>query len=873
MWRGLRSDAHRPTSDEIARELRDHLELEAQEIGARGVDATTAAALAHRRFGNVTLALENVRAEWRVGWIDQLSRDVRHGLRGLRRSPVYTITAATTLALGIGASVAVFSLGYHVLERPFPLFPQDRLVWIVQRSPRQCPTCDKASPGAYEALREHTASLSAVGAAQLWRATLRGSGEEPSNLVHGYLVTANLFRFVAAPFALGRDFPTDADRPGRSGVAVLTYDFWQRRFHGSRGVLDSTIMLDGNPRRVVGVLARHVVFPTESQFYLPLVLTAADANEHASRYLDIFARLAPGATVAGAQREAAVLSARLATEYPRPNADWQLVPLPLRSFHTDGVALLVRIFAVAAALVLLAACVSVANLALARTSARRREVALRAALGGQRGRLVRTLLVEALLVAFAGGLIGVGLAAWGIHAAANIVPAELARYSPGMALTHVDGRALAFTVVMCVITAVMFAALPALRVTSAPLSSVLTDGGRSSAGDAHGARLRGALVVVEVSVALALLSAAVLLTRSVRNMMRGDPGVRLDHVLTTQLSLPRGTSDSAARVFITRLDERLRQERGIIQAGVVSTTPLSNNWWGTTFAIPGREAPPDGSPLVANDQRITPGYFEAMGIRILNGRGIETGDRAEHGALRAVVINQYMAEHLWPRVDPVGRTITIASQPWTIVGVSSDVRHGGLDSPMRFEIYRPAVQVPSTAMDLDAWVAGDLPHMRDRLRQAVAEVDPAAAVGEIISMREMDAQHVSPFRLMAGVVGTFALTAMLMAVVGVYGVIAYDVTQRRREMAIRMALGATAGRIVSHVAGRALRLALIGIVIGGAGGFAFAHLLRAVLYGVPAGDPVTPLAVAGLLLLASLAAALIPSWRASRWNPVISLND
>src|SRR6185437_2961722 len=578
MWRGLRSDAHRPTSDEIARELRDHLELEAQEIGARGVDATTAAALAHRRFGNVTLALENVRAEWRVGWIDQLSRDVRHGLRGLRRSPVYTITAATTLALGIGASVAVFSLGYHVLERPFPLFPQDRLVWIVQRSPRQCPTCDKASPGAYEALREHTASLSAVGAAQLWRATLRGSGEEPSNLVHGYLVTANLFRLVAAPFALGRDFPTDADRAGRSGVAVLTYDFWQRRFHGSRGVLDSTIMLDGNPRRVVGVLARHVVFPTESQFYLPLVLTAADANEHASRYLDIFARLAPGATVAGAQREAAVLSARLATEYPRPNADWQLVPLPLRSFHTDGVALLVRIFAVAAALVLLAACVSVANLALARTSARRREVALRAALGGQRGRLVRTLLVEALLVAFVGGLIGVGLAAWGIHAAANIVPAELARYSPGMALTHVDGRALAFTVVMCVITAVMFAALPALRVTSAPLSSVLTDGGRSSAGDAHGARLRAALVVVEVSVALALLSAAVLLTRSVRNMMRGDPGVRLDHVLTTQLSLPRGTSDSAARVFITRLDERLRQERGIIQAGVVSTTPLSNNW-------------------------------------------------------------------------------------------------------------------------------------------------------------------------------------------------------------------------------------------------------------------------------------------------------
>ena len=873
MWRGHRPDPHHPTSDEIARELRDHLELEAEEISARGVDAATAADLAHRRFGNLTAAMEDVRTVWRVAWIDQLSRDVRHGIRGLRRAPVYTIAATTTLALGIGASTAVFSLGYHILDRPFPLLPQDELVWIVQRSPRQCLTCDVASPGAYEALRGQATSLSAVGAAQLWRATLRGAGNAPGDLVHGYLVSANLFRLVAAPFALGRDFPTDADHPGQSGVAVLSYDFWQRRFHGSRGVLDSTIMLDGAPRRVVGVLTRHVVFPTESQFYLPLVLTAADANDHASRYLDIFGRLAAGATVAGAQREAAVLSAQLAREYPRTNAGWQLVPRPLRSFHTDDLLLLVRVFAVAAALVLLAACLSVANLALARTSARRREVALRAALGGQRGRLVRTLLVEALLVAFGGGLIGVGLAAWGIRAAENIVPAEFARYSPGMALTHVDGRALAFTLVMCVITAVMFAALPALRVTRAPLSSVLTDGGRGSAGDAHGTRLRAALVVVEVSVALALLSAAVLLTRSVRNMMRGDPGVRLDHVLTTHLSLPRGTSDSAARVFITHLDERLRAERGIIQAGVVSTTPLSNNWWGTTFAIPGREPQPDGSPLVANDQRITPGYFGTMGIRVLSGRGIGMGDRAEGGAQRVAVINHYMAKHLWPGEDPVGRTITIASQPWTVVGVSSDVRHGGLDAPLRYEIYRPAVQVPSTAMDLVAWVTGDLRPMRDRLRQAVAEVDPAAALGEIMSMRDMDAQHVSPFRLMAGVVATFAATAMLIALVGVYGVIAYDVTQRRREMAIRMALGATAGRIVSRVVGGALRLALIGIVIGGAGGFAFDHLLRAVLYGVPSGDPVTPLAMAGLLLLASLAAALIPSWRASRLNPVISLHD
>ena len=864
-----------PGDDDIRREMADHLELEAEEIAQRrpGTSSDAAAAEARRRFGNATLAAENVRAVWRPTWLDQLTQDVRHGIRGLLRSPVYALTATITLALGIGASTAVFSLGDHVLARPFPLLPQGDLVWVVQRSARQCPTCDNASPAAFAALSERSMTMSAVGAAQLWRATLGGRADAPSDLVNGYRVTPDLLSLVSAPFALGHGFSDDAGTPGRDGVAILSFDYWHDRFNASRGVLDSIITLDGAQRRVVGVLAKGAAFPEEADFYTPLVLTAATLDDHGSRYLDIFGRLAPGRTVADAQREAAGISAQMASEAPKSDAGWLLVPRPLKEFHSDDVAILVRIIAVAVTLVLVAACVSVANLSLARTSARRREMALRAALGGRRGRLARHLLVEAGMVSLAGAALGMGFAAWGIRAASRILPADFARYSPGLARVEVDGHALAFALALCVVVTLLFALGPALRVTRTPLSAVLASGGRGAAGDAQGTRLRAALVVVEVSVALVVLTAAALLTRSASNMVNGDPGVRLDHVLTMQLSLPRGTSDSSARDFVTRLDNHLRSVPGVLAAAVVSSTPLSNNFWGTTFSIPGRAPQPDGSPLTANDQHITADYFRAMGIRILSGRSITADDRADTSAQRVAVINHYMAAHLWPNASPLGRTITIDSVPWTIVGVSADVHHGGLDESLRNEIYRAAAQAPSTAMDVEVWTAGDPSAMREPVRLAIATVDPRAAVGGMMTMRQMDARHVSPFWLMADVVNTFAIIVVLIAVVGLYGVIAYGVSQRRRELAVRMALGASRRAIVSHVAGGAVRLTVLGIVIGAGGAEAFARLLRAVLYGVPAGSPGTLVIVAGLLVTASLAAALIPCWRAARVHPGRSLTE
>ena len=863
-----------PRDDDIRRELADHLELEAEDAARQSPGSPSdAAATARRRFGNPTFVAEEMRAVWRLTWLEQIVQDVRHGARGLRRSPAYALTATITLALGIGASTAVFSLGDHVLARPFPQLPQRHLVWIVQRSPRQCPSCDVASPAAFMALGERAKTLSAVGAAALWRASLNGAADAPSELVTGYRVTPNLLSLVSAPFALGGNFTSDAGTPGRDGVAILSYDYWQQRFDHSRGVLDSTIVLDGAARRVVGVLAKGVAFPEAVDVYAPLVLTADDANNHSAKRLDIFGRLAAGSTIADAQREAARISAQLASESPKTDDGWILVPRPINAFHNDDTRTLVQIVGAAVALVLIAACVSAANLALARTSARRREMALRAALGGRRGRLARHLLSEALLVALAGAALGVGLAAWAIRAALRIMPPAMTRYAPGFAFVRVDVHAMTFALVLCLLVTLLFALLPALRAARTPLSAVLADGGRGAAGDMHGTRLRAALVVVEVSVALIVLTAAALLTRSARNMINGNPGVRLDHVLTMQLSLPRGASDGTARDFVSRLDSRLRTVPGVLAAGVVSTTPLSNNYWGTTYSVPGRPPQPDGSPLTANDQRISPDYFRAMGVRIVAGRGITAGDRADTSAERVAVINHYLATFLWPNADPLGRTLTIDSVPWTIVGVSSDVHQGGLDEPMRPEIYRAAAQAPSTAMDLEVWTAGDPRAMREAVRLAVARVDPRVAVGDPLTMREMDARHVSPFWLIADIVNTFAIIVVLIAVVGLYGVIAYGVAQRRRELAVRMALGATRRDIVTYVAGGAVRLTALGVLIGAAGAVAFSRLLQAVLYGVGAGDYGTLLAVTALLLVASVAAALIPCWRAARVHPARSLAE
>ena len=858
----------RPSDLEIERELRDHLVLEAESLAAsEGVPPTDARFTAQRRFGNMGAARDTVRGVWRWAWLEQLEQDVRHGLRAMRRSPAHSIALVATLAIGIGAGTTVYSLA-RAIHTPFPQLPQERLLWITYGSARCGVDCTELSPAAFVALQQRARSISVLAT---YNTSLALRGTDGSEVVKGFGVSPNTWKLISAPFAAGHGFPKDTGIEGGAKLVILSYDLWQRRFNASPGVVDSLIMVGNEPRTVTGVLAKDVVFPMTADVYVPFLATASDANDHAARYLDVFARLVEGATRENAAAEVKTINAQLVRESPQTDSGWVLRARPITDYHTDDVSILARISEAAAVLVFFAACMSAANLALARLSTRRQELALRAALGIRRWRLARHLLTEALLLSLAAGALGAVLAQWGVRLLRDALPPNFASFVPGWARMGIDAHVQLFAFAAAVLAMLAFAVLPVARATRIELSAVLAEGGRASAGGVHGTRTRAALIVVEVSIALVLLTAATLFTRSVRNMIRGDPGVRLDHSLVMNLTLPPRGSDSSRMDFFRRLDANLRDIPGIRAAGVATSTPLSNNFSGIAFEIPGRAPEPNGQQLTAIAQNVTPRYMDATGVHVVDGRGIDGRDVP--GAQRVVVVNRYMAKALWPHASPIGRLMKIGDSTWTIVGVASDVHHGGLEEPMRYTLYRSVYQSPPDYGVLAVWTSADPDSMRGAVRAIVARTDPSVAIGSVMTMEAMQARHVSPYTMMAGMLSVLAIVTITIAVVGLFGLIAYGVAQRTREIGIRIALGAGARDILTHVGAGALRLTAIGIVCGVFGAALFARLLTSMLYGVSPSDPGTYVAVSLGLLVVALTAALVPSWRAVRVDPTVALRE
>jgi predicted permease len=858
-----------PSDSEIARELRDHLELEAESLAGAGTNRPGGDAhlAAQRRFGNVSGAGEAVHEVWHSAWLEQFAQDVRHGARALVRSPAYSVAIVVTLAMGIGAAAATYSLS-NAIHTPFPRLPEDKLLWITWSNPSCTPDCTELSPPALIALGKRAPSMTAIGVTG-WNAALRsGDGSE---LVRGYQVSPNTFDVIGAPFALGRTFPAGSAEQGGPGIVVLSYNFWHDRFAASRGVLDSVITLSGKAYTVSGVLDKDVVFPMVADVYTPFVLTAAAESQFSERGFEVFARLAPGASLATARAETRTIGAQLAREGPPTERSWAMSARPISDFHTDDVILIERIAGIAALLVFLAACMSAANLALSRIAARRHELALRTALGVRRWRLARHLLTETLLLSLVAGALGVLLAQWGVHAIREAIPADFAAFVPGWVRLGVHPRTLVFTVGAALSAMLAFASLPLIRATRVDLTAVLSDGGRASTGGVHSTRTRAILIVLEVSIAVVLLTAATLFTRSVRNMIAGDAGVRLDHVLVMPVTLPPSLSDTATVDFYRRLDENLRIAPGVRAAGMATATPLSNNFSGANFTIPGRAPERSGEPLDAIDQHVTPDYAKAAGVRIVRGRMIDAHDVA--GAGRALVVNRMMADAMWPRGNALGETVMIDSTAWIVVGVSANVHHGGLDEPMRYTFYRSLYQAPLQHSALAVWTTGDPAGMRDSVRRVVARTDPSVAVGGMMTMTAMQARHVSAFGMMAGMLAVLAVVTMTIATVGLYGLIAYGVAQRTREIGVRIALGARPRDVVLHISGGAVRLTAVGVVVGVAGAAGFARLLSAMLYAVSASDPRTYIGVSVGLLLVAVTAAGIPSWRASKVDPTIALRD
>ena len=810
-----------------------------------------------------------MRDVWRWTWLEQLEQDVRHGLRSLTRSPLYAAAVVVTLAMGIGAASAVYSLSLAIHD-PFPRLPSDRLLWITQANASCGVDCTQTSPAALAALETRAPSITAIGVLRSSVALRSPNGSEALN---GFAVFPNTFKTIEAPFAAGRPFPNDAGQPGAANYVVLSYDFWQRRFAGSRGVVDSTITLGERPFAVTGVLGNGVIFPMAADVYTPHTLHTEDASNYAARQYDVFAKIAPRASFAKAAAEVSTIGEQLVRESPKTDSGWVLRARPIAAYHTDDVSILVEISAIAAVLVFLAACMSAANLALSRLAARRHELALRTALGVRRWRLARHLLTESLLLSLVAGAGGAALARWGVRAIRDAIPTDFAAFIPGWARLGLDGRVLTFAFACSVLAMMAFAALPALRATRVDLAGMLSEGGRASAGGVRSTRVRATLIVLEVSIALVLLTAATLLTRSVRNMTLGDAGVRLDHALVMHLTLPPQMRDSAQIDFYRRLDANLQREPGVRAGGVTTTTPLSNNFYGVGFRIPGRPPEPNGRGLAANDQHVTPGYPVAAGMRLEEGRMLGAQDEASPKAQRSIVVNRYMANAMWPQENAIGRVVVIGNVVWTVVGVASNVYHGGLDEPLRYTIYRSVYQSPQPYASIAVWTSGDPSAMRDAIRSVVARTDPSVAVGDMMTMLEMQARHVSAFSMMAGMLAALAIVTMTIAAVGLYGLIAYGVAQRRREIGVRIALGARPADILRQIGGGAVKLTSIGIVFGIVGGSLFARLLTVMLYRVTASDPVTFVGVSLALLAIALTAALIPSWRAARVDPTIALRD
>jgi putative ABC transport system permease protein len=809
-----------------------------------------------------------------------LLREVRHAARALRRAPALSLAAVVTLALGIGATTAIFSVVSAVLLRPLPYPDSDRLlaVWVAWEGSDR----SGLSPAEY---LDYRASVPAFRHLGIWAgSTAIVSGEEPRTVQAAY-ASADLFPALGVAPALGRTFTAEEDRPSGDAVAVVSHGFWRTWLGGSPDAVGRRIVVDGEPRTIVGVMPAGFALPgdvaagQETQLYLPTGLDPALIDDRGSHFLSAVARLRPGVSPAealGALRTRAAASvAEFPDDYPE-DMRFTAGGAPLREDVLGAIRRPLLLLLGAVTLLLLVACANVAGLLLSRGEERRRELAVRAALGASRIRLTGAVLVESVLLSLVGGAAGVALALWGTETLLALRPAEL----PSLGEAGVDARVLAFALAAALFAGVACGLAPAASVVGRGLADAL-GGGRGDLGRPR-QRLRGALVVAQVAVTLVLLAGAGLLARSLAGMLAVDPGYATRGVLAVQLGLPSGDYAEAPRVlaFYRDLLPRLRGLPGVLHAGAVSNLPLETTLGDLNFEIEGRPVPPGARSPAADWQVVTPGYFEAMGIPVLRGRSITDADH--ENAPGAVVINERMAREHWPGEDPLGRRFTLGGGAGPgvveVVGVAGDVRHAGLDAEPRPEMYLPHAQFrfwddggPLLGMDVVIRSAADPAELTRAIAREVHAVDPGVPVDEVQTIERVVAASVAGPRFAAILAGSFSVLALVLAGVGLYGLVAYAAARRVREVGLRIAVGARGADVVRLLVGEALRLVGLGLVAGLPAALLGTRLLERLLFGVAPGDPLTLGAVAAVVIAVGAGAGLVPAARAARIPPLRAL--
>lgn len=854
---------------ELREEMQFHVDMLARANESGGMSADAARVAARRQFGNPTTLCEFSREQWSFGWLDALWQDVRYGVRSLIRTPSVTITALITLILAIGATATVVALLDATQLHPVALPDADRIVTISQTT-ATCTDCNNFSSGNYVSVRDARTVLQDVAFAQDWGVTV--PGPSAATVAEGMTVTPNYSSVLGVTPMLGRSFTArDADASvNRPTVVVLSHRFWLRQFDGDPTVIGRSIALNDVPRTIIGVLRKNDGFPPDVDVFGPLHLAADAANDHKSTDGFVVGRLRPGATAADATRDISAIERRLARESPATNAGWRFVATPLTQYRTADVRQAVLLVVGAVAGVLLIACANVANLLLVRATAREREIAVRAALGAGRAQIARQLVIEGVVLSLTGGLLGIVLGAFGVTLLKRSVPADLASYLPGWAAMGVNVRVLLMMLGVSIAVGVGFSAFPAFRAARTDLTGALKQGARGSTVGRGLARVRTALVIGELALAVVLLSAAGLLVQSFTQLTAADTGVHPEHVLTMQLHLPATLDADAAVAYHEAVVHRVESIPGIRRAALIDKLPLSNSNNSNNFI-------PDSRPTLtlmqapsARDEFITAGYFSVMGIPLVRGRDFNELDRDT--AAHTVIINREFASRYWPNGDAIGHTIRTGYEghdQYTIVGIVGNVRYAGADEPPRPEVYRRMNRRWDT--DIAVQTSGGPAAMAHRVVAAIGSINPSVAITRVMTMDAMMARHYAFNRVIANGLAIFAGIALIIAAAGIYGVVSYSVGQRTQEIGLRMALGAGYGRIMGLILADGARVAVIGVVLGLIGAWFAGSALAFLLYGVAPRDPATFAGVALILGAVAIAASYFPARRAGRVDPVTAL--
>src|SRR5262245_37518431 len=850
---------------DIEEELRVHVEMETETNIKRGMPADEARAAALKRFGKLGRNTElgyDIRGG---GWLETLWQDLRYGARMLMKNSGFTLITIITLALAIGANSAIFSIINAIVFKPLPFDDLDRIVAVWEKAPGPGYERNQASVANYLDWREQSNSFENLAIYMLWSANL--GGIDPPERVRGYQVSPNLLDALGVKVALGRNFLPDEDQPGKDNVVILTHGLWQRSFGGDPNVVGRTANVNGVARTIIGVMPPDVIYPYGAELLAPMAMTPETMRNRSYHLSLVVGRLKEGVSIGQAQSDLDAIAGRLEQQYPNTNTGRGVGVFPILEDAVREYKTATLMIMAAVAFVLLIACANVANLTLARATGRMKEVALRLALGATRGRIIRQLLTESVILAFMGGTIGVLLARWGVDVFKATLPEDAV--VPGYNHLGVNSRVLVFTLIVSVVTGILFGLAPAIQASKPDLNETLKDGGGKTGVGRH--RLRAALVVAEISMSLVLLTGAGLLMKNFLTILKINPGINTDNVLTMGITLPptKYENDARRRAFYDELMRRARSLPGVESAALINHLPLGQSDSSSGFLVEGVPDPPPGQQFDGGHRVCTPDYFKTMGVPMVQGREFTEADTADSNPV--IIVNEALAKRFWPDGDALGKHIRFGPSLWEVVGVVRDAKRQLL-RPITPDFYVPLAQHTWETMTLVARTRTQPLALTASIRSEIQAIDRDQPIFDVKSMAQVRDRMVMPFRVLGILLSGFGVFALILAATGIYGVMAYAVSQRTREIGVRMALGARRGDILKLlVVGQGMWMTAIGIIIGLAGAIGLTQVLKGMLFGVNAIEWGIGAGVTLLLAGVSLLACYVPARRAAKVDPMVAL--